>query len=52
MKFNFVTTWTNEQRMAQQSSTTYNDATIIYSMASETYDGKALPVWTNETRNT
>lgn len=44
-----MTTWTNEERYENASSTTYEDATVTYDDASYNYDGKEITVWTEET---
>lgn len=44
-------TWTNQEKLSTQPSTTYNDSTKTYNQADLQYNGKTRATWTNQTEN-
>lgn len=46
-----ATNWTNEQKLAGQANTTYNNPAITYSQATENYVGQVTTTWINESKN-
>lgn len=46
-----MTTWTDDLKLIGQANTTYNDPTITYNQATETYSGQLATTWSNDSRN-
>jgi len=46
-----TTTWTNDVQLLGQTNALYDDATILYSQASENYQGQMATVWTDDAKS-
>lgn len=44
-------TWENQEKLATQTSQTYNQAGLTYGDVSTQYNGKQRTGWTNQTEN-
>lgn len=43
--------WTDDQKLAGQVSSTYDDPTITYDQATKNYNGQTTTVWSNDPKN-
>lgn len=46
-----MTVFTNQQKLGNASSLTYNDATLIYDDTRYNYNGQLIVKWTNQTKS-
>ena len=47
-----TTTWTKEEKESTIPSSVYDNPLITYNQANTNYNGKEIPVWNDESRNT
>ena len=47
-----VTTWTNEELLSGQISISYNETGVTYNDIRYNYNGKEVPQWDTDNRNT